>query len=203
MRKIRIIGLTGQSGSGKSTVSKFFEEKGFAVINADLLVRELYGSGSPCVKTLSAQFGADILDDKNQIIRPVLAERVFSSKENTELLSSVVHPFVTALMLKKVKEAYNNGFFDIIYDAPQLFESNSDIICDKIISVIADREIRLKRICARDGIDETAASMRINAQLDEEFFKANSDYIIENNSDLHTLKMQIETVYSSVCPRGD
>lgn len=203
MKRIEIIGLTGQTGAGKSTVSEYFKNKGFAVINADSLVREIYTVGSPCVKTLSAIYGSDILDCDGLIIRSLLANRAFSSKESTAMLNSIVHPFVTALLLKKAKEACSNGYTKLIYDAPQLFESNTDIICTTVISVTADKATRLSRICKRDGINESAALQRIDSQLSENFFKINSDYIIINNSDLHTLNKQIEAVYNSICSRGD
>ena len=192
MKKCRIIGLTGQSGAGKSTVAKFLEQNGFKVINADLLVRKIYNSGSPCLKTISAVFGEDIITDNGTPDRKLLAERAFSSKENTALLSSIVHPFVTAELFAEIKKSAESGATTIVYDAPQLFESNADVICDEIISVTAEKSVRLERICWRDNISKENALMRMNAQLDEEFFRENSDYIIENNSDLSSLKIQLE-----------
>lgn len=191
MKKCRIIGLTGQSGAGKSTVADFLEQNGFKVINADLLVRKIYNSGSPCLKTISAVFGEDIITENGTPDRKLLAERAFSSKENTALLSSIVHPFVTAELFDEIKKAAEIGTTTVVYDAPQLFESNADVICDEIISVAAEKSVRLERICKRDNISKENALMRMNAQLDEEFFRENSDYIIENNSDLSSLNVQL------------
>ena len=192
MKKCRIIGLTGQSGAGKSTVAKFLEQNGFYVINADLLVRKIYNSGSPCLKTIAAVFGEDIITDNGTPDRKLLAERAFSSKENTALLSSIVHPFVTAELFDEIKKAAEIGTTTVVYDAPQLFESNADVICDEIISVAAEKSVRLERIGKRDNISKENALMRMNAQLDEEFFRENSDYIIENNSDISSLNIQLE-----------
>lgn len=192
MKKCRIIGLTGQSGAGKSTVAKFLEQNGFYVINADLLVRKIYNSGSPCLKTIAAVFGEDIITGIGTPDRKLLAERAFSSKENTALLSSIVHPFVTAELFDEIKKAAEIGTTTVVYDAPQLFESNADVICDEIISVAAEKSVRLDRICKRDNISEELALMRMNSQLDEEFFREKSDYIIENNSDLSSLNVQLE-----------
>lgn len=192
MKKCRIIGLTGQSGAGKSTVAKFLEQNGFFVINADLLVRRIYNSGSPCLKTIASVFGEDIITNNGTPDRKLLAQRAFSSKENTELLSSIVHPFVTSELFSEIKKAAESGAKTVVYDAPQLFESNADVICDEIISVTAEKSVRLERICKRDNISEENALMRMNAQLDEEFFRENSDYIIENNSDLYSLNIQLE-----------
>ena len=178
MKKTKIIGLTGQSGSGKSTASKYFRDIGICVIDADKLVKEIYDdSNSTCLKAVCAVFGSDIIKE-NSLDRKLLAQRAFSSKENTKILSNIVHPFVTAKFLEELKET---DAAVVVYDAPQLFESNFDVVCDYIISITADKEVRLERICKRDNISVDLAMMRINAQLDEEFFINNSDYVIENN----------------------
>lgn len=198
MKKCRILGLTGQSGAGKSTVAEFLEQNGFYVVSADLLVKKIYNSGSPCLKTLAAVFGEDIISDNGTPDRKLLAKRAFSSKENTALLSSIVHPFVTAELFTQIKKAAESGATTVVYDAPQLFESNADVICDEIISVTAEKSVRLERICKRDNISKENALMRMNAQLDEEFFRENSDYIIENNSDLSSLNVQLESLLKQI-----
>lgn len=199
MKRIKIIGLTGQSGSGKSTVSEYFKKRNITVINADKLVREIYNANSPCVKTIAATFGDDVLDKNGEIIRPILAQKAFSSREATIKLNTVVHPFVTYEFLNQVNRALKNGEKYVLYDAPQLFESNADLICDVIISVIADKEVRLKRICARDNIDYNSAELRINAQFGEEFFRQNSDFIIDNNSDIEFLEKQAQRCFNIIC----
>lgn len=198
MKKCRILGLTGQSGAGKSTVAEFLEQNGFYVISADLLVKKIYNSGSPCLKTIATVFGEDIISDNGTPDRKLLAKRAFSSKENTALLSSIVHPFVTAELFTQIKKAAESGVTTVVYDAPQLFESNADVICDEIISVTAEKSVRLERICKRDNISKENALMRMNAQLDEEFFRENSDYIIENNSDLSSLNVQLEGLLKQI-----
>ena len=198
MKKCRILGLTGQRGAGKSTVAEFLEQNGFYVISADLLVKKIYNSGSPCLKTIAAVFGEDIISDNGTPDRKLLAKRAFSSKENTALLSSIVHPFVTAELFTQIKKAAESGATTVVYDAPQLFESNADVICDEIISVTAEKSVRLERICKRDNISKENALMRMNAQLDEEFFRENSDYIIENNSDLSSLNVQLEGLLKQI-----
>lgn len=188
MKKCKIIGLTGQSGAGKSTVAKYFEENNINVINADVIVHRLYGCDSACKRAVCAVFGNDIATSDGGIDRKLLAERAFSSKENTKLLGSVVHPFVMAEFLAEVK---NSGSEVVVYDAPQLFESNADVICDLVVSVVADEAVRLQRICKRDNISEELAKMRLSVQLGESFFRENSDFIIENNDNIDILKEQI------------
>ena len=186
MKRFKLIGLTGQSGAGKSTVAKILAENGATVFSADKIVAELYEAGSPCLKTLAASFGADILRKNGSLNRKMLAQRAFASKENTALLGKLVHPFVTARLFELLKEA--QGL--VIYDAPQLFEANAEVICDSVIAVVADEELRRRRILDRDNITSGQANARMNAQLSEEFFRAHCDHIIENNGGAEALKQQ-------------
>lgn len=166
MNRVKIIGLTGQSGAGKSTAARLFEENGFAVINADALVRSIYETNPACLRAVAASFGEDIVRADGTLDRALLAERVFSSAGNTALLGALVHPFVLAETLRLLKNVKGCA----VLDAPQLFESNIDVICDRIVSVTADEDVRVRRIIARDGIDEAQARQRVAAQLGEAFF---------------------------------
>ena len=179
MKRVRLIGLTGQSGAGKSTAAKVFEQNGFTVINADELVKKVYEPNSPCLFAVSSRFGRDVINTDGTLNRVLLAQRAFSSIENTAALNEIVHPFVLSEMLSELKDVEDIA----VFDAPQLFESGIDAVCDVIVSVVADEDVRLKRITLRDGITEAQARDRINAQHSEEFFKTNSDYIIENNTE--------------------
>ena len=191
MRKFRLIGLTGQSGAGKSTVSRLFAERGASVIDADALVRDIYSADSPCIPVIASVFGDDCLDKNGGINRKILAERAFSSRENTALLGSIVHPFVTAELMKRLRSA--EGI--VIYDAPQLFESGTDAVCDLVIAVVASEDARLERIVLRDGLTAEQARMRVGAQLIEEYFRVNADIVIENNDDADTLRKNAHTAF--------
>lgn len=195
MNRCRIIGLTGQSGAGKSTVLSCFESRGVCVFNSDLAVKRIYESGSVCLKAVAAEFGEDIINPDKSLNRALLAQRAFASRENTERLNSIVHPFVTTELLKLLKEQKPDV---LICDAPQLFESGIYVLCDYIISVVADESIRLERICARDGISREQAMLRINAQLSESFFRENSDFVIENNSDEKSLLDRAKGIFDKL-----
>lgn len=201
MKKCKIIGLTGQTGAGKSTVAKLFAEHNIRIIDADSIVHKIYGGASVCPKTLAAAFGNEVLNPDGTPDRPRLAKAVFSSKENLVLLNSIVHPFVMYELLLQIKAEIAKGTKTVAYDAPQLFESNSDLICDVIVGVVAEKSVRMQRICSRDGIAPKTAEARINAQLSEEYFRKNSDYIIENNKGLKDLTIAVETVLELICPR--
>ena len=137
-----------------------------------------------------SRFGSDIINPDGSLNRALLAERAFSSKDNTKDLGALVHPFVLIEMLFELKKI--SGY--AVFDAPQLFESGIDSVCDIIVSVVADKDVRLKRIVSRDGISEKQAEQRISAQLSEEFFRAESDYIIENNTDGDLNKKTLEVI---------
>ena len=194
MRQYKLIGLTGQTGAGKSTVAKAFAACGAAVINADEIVAQLYVKGSPCVRTIGACFGKQVLTDSGEINRRALAQAAFASPENTQLLGNIVHPFVTAVLFERLRG--QSGV--VIYDAPQLFEAGADVICDGVIAVTADEGSRLQRIMARDGITEARVRERMSAQRSEAFFRENADYIIENNGDEAALRHKAALLYLTI-----
>ncbi len=194
MTRVKLIGLTGQSGAGKSTAAELFEENGMTVINADALVAEIYESSPACLKSVAASFGADIINPDGTLNRQLLARRAFESKDNTALLGAIVHPFVIAETLKILKTLSGT----VVFDAPQLFESNMDAVCDVIVSVTADEGVRAGRIIERDGLTREQARERISAQHSEEFFRSHSDYILENNGNIARFKAQTSALIEKI-----
>ncbi len=194
MTRVKLIGLTGQSGAGKSTAAELFEENGMTVINADALVAEIYESSPACLKSVAASFGGDIINPDGTLNRKLLACRAFESKENTALLGAIVHPFVIAETLKILKTLSGT----VVFDAPQLFESNMDAVCDVIVSVTADEGVRAGRIIERDGLTREQARERISAQHSEEFFRSHSDYILENNGNIARFKAQTSALIEKI-----
>ncbi len=187
MKNYRVIGLTGQSGAGKTTVCNILQENGFAVINADLLAKKLLDENQICKKTLSLTFGKDIINENNTINRQLLADKCFTNKNNTDLLNKITHPFIIYMALQEIKRFAALGKQYIVFDAPVLFESYSDVFCDTIISVISSLENRTKRIINRDKITYEQAKKRISAQYDDNFYIQRSDFVIKNNKDLSEL----------------
>ena len=194
MKHYKLIGLTGQSGAGKSTVAEVFAKLGSYVINADKIVAELYNAGSPCLKAVAAEFGQDTIRADGTLDRRLLAQRAFASRERTDALNRLVHPFVTARLLELLRGA--EGM--VVFDAPQLFEADADVICDAVVAVTADKDICVNRIIKRDSLSEEQAMLRVNAQYGEEYFRARADYIIENNFDEESLRIQAEKVYNKL-----
>ena len=173
-----IIGLTGPTGAGKSTAAKIAEDLRFQVIDCDLCAREAVIKDSGGYYAVISSFGEDILDENKEIVRKRLAKKAFSSKESTELLNRTLFPFI----IRIVKEKINSDF--VLIDAPTLFESGLDSICDKTVAVLSKKEIRLKRILARDTISEPDALLRISAGKSDEYYLSKADKIIYNDGNL-------------------
>ena len=184
---VMVVGLTGQTGAGKTTVCKIFSENGFSIINADHVARQVMEKGQPCLKEICEFFGKDILLENGILDRPKLAGLVFTDKKKLELLNSITYPYITSEILKTIRRLSFQGNKLILLGAPTLFESRADDFCELIISVISRDNLRLERIVERDKISRESAQYRMDSQLKEEFFRQNSDFIIKNNSDINNL----------------
>ncbi|MCI8777138.1 MAG: dephospho-CoA kinase [Oscillospiraceae bacterium] len=180
---VMVVGLTGQTGSGKTTVCDVFSSNGFSVINADMIARKVVEKGKPCLEDIRDFFGSDVISIDGTLDRKKLASMVFTDKSQLEILNSITYPYITSEILRTIKRFSSEGRKLILLDAPTLFESRADDFCELIISVISRDDLRKARIMERDGITEEEAVNRMNSQLEEEFFRNNSDFIIKNNSD--------------------
>lgn len=190
-----VIGLTGQSGAGKTTVSRVFEENGFSVINADAAARDAAVAGSPCLAELSGAFGSEIILPEGGLDRKSLAGIVFADREKLALMNSIMHPYIIRLIEKKICDLCSDGAEYILLDAPTLFEAGADKMCSRIISVTAREDIRMGRIEIRDKISRERIKERFASQLSEEFFISHSDYVIKNNGSSRELcQKALETV---------
>lgn len=192
-----IIGLCGGSGSGKGYVCKLFERYDIPCIDTDRLYREVtVKKGSKCLNELCEAFGYGILDQDGELNRRILADIVFL-RNGTRVLNEITHKHIkvdTDVLVDKYK---NEGKKAVLIDAPVLFESGFDRMCNYTICVIASYETRLERILKRDGITEEKAKKRMDSQLSNEELIALCDFQIENeqNSDLDT---QITTILNKL-----
>lgn len=176
-----IIGLTGKTGAGKSTVAAYLEKQGCFIIDGDKVAREVVLPSSPALAELADAFGEDIILADGSLDRKALAQRAFSSREKTELLNSITHPHIKRRFEELIKKAQCEGFAAAVIDAAALLESDCRELCKKIIVVHADEKLRLKRILERDGISREQALTRIKGQLDDNYYFERADIIIYNN----------------------
>lgn len=170
-----IIGLTGPTGSGKTTVSKAAKDLGFKVIDCDKLARKAVEKGEEGLNAVVNAFGEDILLANGELNRKELAKKAFSTEEKTELLNKTLLPHI----VEKVKSEINGE--NVLLDAPTLFESGLDSICKYTVAVLSDENIRKMRIINRDGLTEEEALLRMNAGKKDDYYLKKTDNIIYNN----------------------
>ena len=177
---MKIIGLTGLTGAGKSTVAQKLMAYGCYHIDADKVAREVINNNENIKNKLKERFGDDVINADGTTNRPVLASRAFASEDNTNALNEITHPAVTEEIQSIIKDMEDVGYRGVIIDAIALFESGEDKLCDFTVAVVAPEDIRLERIMKRDNITEEKALERINAQKDEKFFTEKADFVLWN-----------------------
>ena len=195
---MKIIGLTGGSGAGKGEVCKAFMGFGIESIDTDKIAREATRKGGDCLRELAENFSGIILNAYGGLDRKKLAELAFISEEKLELLNKITHKYILNECKRIMLDMENAGRKAVIVDAPLLFESGFDKSCDIIISVVADLEKRTERIIKRDNITSEQAELRIKNQKNDDFFIANSDYVVYNNSDYADIYIQVSKIYDNI-----
>lgn len=192
-----VVGLTGPTGAGKSSVTAVAENLGFKIVDCDKLSRVAVEKGSEGLLAVVAAFGDEVLNDDKTLNRAVLAQKAFSTPENTELLNKTLLPYIMTL----VKAELDCDL--VLLDAPTLFESGADSLCDEVIAVISDEKTRLDRIMARDNIDEEAALLRIKAGKPDEFYIEKTNNIVYNDCELSVLNLKIQKLLTKLMEEYD
>ncbi len=178
-----IIGLTGKTGSGKSTVSKMLKDMGFFICDADKVARQVVEKGSPLLEKLKIEFGEEVINPDGTLNRPKLAEKGFATRETTEKLNSLMHPAILEKSFDEMRTALSSGYKVAIYDAAALYESKADKLCDVTVCVCAPDNVRFDRIIKRDGLTREKALERMNAQRPDSYYSEKADFIIDNSPD--------------------
>jgi dephospho-CoA kinase len=190
---LMIYGVTGGIASGKSTVSKIFEEKyGFALISADELARKAVRPKSEGLMKIADSFGIDILHEDGTLNRKKLGQIIFHDEVLRKELNMIVHPIVNTLYEIEKKKYIEKEINKIIFECPLLIEEGWTSKVNHVILVVADREERIKRIIGRDNILREEAEKKINSQLSDEEKIKSSDYIIYNEGDIHELEQAVK-----------
>ncbi len=164
---------------------------GIPVVDADVLAREVTVPGHPCLAELALAFSPDVLNADGTLNRAALAAAAFSSAESTARLNGITHPHIFRLAEERFSALWKAGVTVAAVDAPLLFESGMDRMCDCTVAVIAPREVRLARICARDGISAVQAELRMQAQPNEAYYTERADEVLHNNGDLDAFRKTV------------
>ena len=193
-----VIGLTGQTGAGKSTVRKLLKAKGAAVIDADFVAHEVADNNLSCLTDIVEHFSCMVLDEKGKLNRRALGRIVFSDRKKLALLNKIMFPYIVSAIKGQVTAYEQAGAQIIVIDGATLIESGCAKMCSVLVSVTAEEETRLTRIIHRDGISKRDAVRRVSAQNPEEFYIKASDYVIKNNGTPGDLERAAEKVLDEI-----
>lgn len=194
---MKVIGLTGGIGAGKSTVSAILEERGFPIIDADLISHQITEKGSKALERIAEIFGADMILPDGSLDRKKLASVVFSDREKLKLLEEVTTKEVVAVISEKLQKLRDEKTEGLVFvDAPLLFESGADRLTDLVFTVDADLEVRIQRVMERDHALRQQVEERIASQMSSAERAARSAEVIDNSKGKEELRRQVEELLS-------
>ena len=199
---MKILGLTGPSGSGKAIVGKALSARGIPVLDTDAVYHGWIEQPTPCTEELAAAFGEEILAPDGSVDRPRLASIVFSGdaaeKERLMTLNRITHRYVLESCRNWLAEQNARGHRAAAIDAPLLIEAGLHKTCDHVITVLAPRELRLARIMVRDGISREKAEARIAAQKPDAFYESAADVVFVNDGSIADAERFVENLILSI-----
>lgn len=191
---MKIIGVTGSSGAGKTTICAILEEKYSAhIIDADKVAKRLTKKGTMYLNSIVEYFGIGIIDNAGELKRKELANIIYEDEEKRNALNNLTFTYVVKEIKDNINKLQDKEL--IVIDAPLLYESNLDKICDIVIGVVAKEEDKIDRICLRDDVSKEMAKKRLAIQLNDDYIKNRADYIIVNNGDLDELEEEIKKIF--------
>ena len=196
---MRVLGLTGGIGSGKSMVGQIFAWLGAVVIDADQLAREVVEPGQPALQEIATTFGRDVLLADGRLDRSKLAGIIFADPAERARLDAITHPRIRARMDEEIK-ARRSGPGVLIVDIPLLYENDRTHSVERVIVVWVDPQTQLRRIRRRDGLSAEAARQRIAAQMPLDAKRARADHVIDNSGSREDTRRQVEAIYHLYAP---
>ena len=194
MTGMRKIGITGGIGSGKTEVTNILRGKGFFVIDADEISREIAKPGEPALDSLREKIGDTVFFEDGSLNRQALAGLIFNDPDAMKTVNEIFHPEVKKRIADMVSRADSGGKSVIFISAPLLFESGTDGMVDEIWLVAAEESVRISRVMDRDGLSGTKILERIRNQMPEAERRERADLIIENDDSIDRLRSKIEGI---------
>ena len=196
---IRLFGLTGGIGSGKSTVAQRFRERGLPVIDADVLAREVVAPGTEGLEEIVRAFGPEVLDESGALDRKRVAAKVFSDREARATLNRITHPRVAALARDRAAALDEAGEPLACYEVPLLFEGGLADVLRPIVVVSVDPETQVERTVARDSCTPEEARARVEAQMPLAEKVRQADHVIDNGGSIEETRARADAVLDAVC----
>lgn len=197
---MKVLGITGGIGSGKSTAADYLVSLGFACIDADQIGRDLTADGKPVLSVLRDEFGGVSYDENapgNGLVldRKALASIVFTDPEKRRRFDSIIHAEIISEIDRLIAEYRSDyGLRGVLLDAPLMFEAGIDNRCDAVILVTADTDIRIARVVERDGTTEEDVKNRIASQMSDEEKKKLADFVVDNSGTQTQLYAQLDGI---------
>ena len=195
---MKLVGLTGGIASGKSTVAEILKRQGAAIINADVLAREVVEPDRQAWTEIVNTFGTAVLQPDRALDRQKLRAIIFDDPDARKKLESISHPQVRALAEQRIREHAAAGYAVIVYEVPLLFEGNLQEWLRPVILVACDVDTQRKRLQSRDNLSAVQAQKHIEAQMSLEEKRRLADYVIENNGSLEDLERQVQAVLEKI-----
>lgn len=193
-----VIGITGPTGAGKTTVLGVLTELGGAVADCDAVYHELLRSSAAMQSELKNRFGNGIFDENGDLRRKELGAIVFGDKSALADLNTITHRHIVAELEQRITQAADQGRPAIALDAIALLESGAGELCDVTVAVTAPEETRVGRIMAREGISEAYARARIAAQKPPEWFETRCTYTLRNDGERETLERHARELFERI-----
>jgi dephospho-coA kinase len=190
--KMKIVGITGLIASGKSTLSSYIKSKGYKIVDADNISRDITKKDRIGYTKVVEEFGRDILSSNGEIDRAKLSNIVFNDENALKKLNDTLHPLIFQEIDRQL-DLYKDEKI-LFLDAPLLFEAKLDKKCDEIILVVCDEEVQISRIQKRDNKDYDSAKKIIDSQIAKEFKIEKSDYIIDNNCEIERFYFKVDLI---------
>jgi dephospho-CoA kinase len=196
---LKVFGLTGGIGSGKSEVAKRLLERGLPLLNADRLARLAVVPGSPGLAQIAGHFGSEVVTATGELDRARLAERVFSDPSARRALDAIVHPIVRQLATEQFRTIAERGEPLGCYEVPLLYEVGLERTLAPIVVVNSPAPLVRARLSARDGFTDAQIEARIAAQMPLAEKVRRADYVIENDGTLAELRERADAVFDALC----
>lgn len=197
---MKILGITGPSGAGKTTLCGLIEKNYNAfIIDADKVAKALNSNPeTEYFKKMITLFGEEVLKLDGSLNRKEVARIIYSNNEKRKALNSLTFRYVVDEINKKIKSLENSNYDYIAIDVPLLYEAKMENICDKVVAVVAEDKEKILRICIRDNISEEVAKQRLKIQNDNEFFVKKADFIIRNEGTIDNLEKSLKEIIEKI-----
>ena len=198
------IGITGGIGTGKSTVSRYIKEKGYPVLDADAMSRQVVAKGSPALAEIADEFGDSVLTEEGELDRGRLAKIAFAHPEMKQKMERIITKRIIDLVAEEIMSFRENGLQKALFlDAPTLYETGADSLVDAVWLVTADHETRIRRCMERDGSTREQVESRMRSQMPEEEKILRADEVLDNSGEKTALYQRIDGLLEKYVPEDE